>query len=95
MAEYGIEVRDESGNIILDNKHLTHRLWHWGIYSKNTTITYSTPLNHEPTIVVMGIGGYADPVEHVKSGSQFTGFRVKQRPIGTVDKNLVVVFIRE
>jgi len=95
MAEFGLEVRDADGNIALDSQHLTHRLWHWGIYSENTSVTYASPISHEPTLVVMGIGGYGAPVTHRKNGAQYVGFSVGAHPRGLADKTLVVVFIRE
>lgn len=102
MAEFGLEVRDADGNITLDNQHLTHRLWHWGIYSANANVTYSAPLNHEPTVMATGINGYGHPVEHKKSGSQFTGFIVKPHftfggapPPRSASESIVVVFARE
>lgn len=95
MDIFGLEVRDGDGNIVLDNEHLTQRLWYWGIHHENDIVTYAEPLNHEPTVMAIGINGWGAPVEHRKSGGQYIGFRVKTHPTRTVDKNLVVIFIRE
>jgi len=49
-----------------------------------------------------GINGYGHPVEHKKSGSQFTGFIVKPHftfggapPPRSASESIVVVFARE
>lgn len=95
MAEYGIEIRDASNNIVLDNRHLTQRLYYWGIHGENTTVTYAQPLAHEPTIVAMGINGWGAPVEHRTSAGQYIGFRVGTHPTTSVGNSLVMVFLRE
>jgi hypothetical protein len=95
MAEYGIEIRDSEGKIIFDNERLTHRLWYWGIHGKNEVVTYDTPLDHEPTVVAMGVNGRGLPTEHRTSGGAYIGFEVKPHPRYTTGENIIVVFARE
>lgn len=92
---YGIEIRDADGNITLDNERLTHRLWHWGVYPESTAVTYPTPLSHEPTIVVMGIGSRGALAEHVIQDGLYVGFEIGTAYKETAQENLIVVFARE
>lgn len=95
MADYGIEIKDALGNIMLDNSMLTQRLWHTGVYSDTATVTYAKPLTHEPTIFAIGVNGRGAPIRHRKSGENYIGFEVKPPQRGTANQNLVVVFARE
>lgn len=91
MAEYGIEVRDANGNIILDNSRLTRRLWLGGVYQGIMTILFDEPLDHEPAVVVMGVNKplVAVGAVAVKQNGQYVGVEVN------VDNDLVLVFAKE
>lgn len=91
MAEYGIEVRDANGNIILDNSRLTRRLWLGGVYQGIMTILFDEPLDHEPAVVVMGVNKPLAAVGAVavKQNGQYVGVEVN------VDNDLVLVFAKE
>lgn len=91
MAEYGIEVRDANGNIILDNSRLTRRLWLGGVYKGIMTILFDEPLDHEPAVVVMGVNKALPAVGAVavKQNGQYVGVEVN------VDNDLVLVFAKE
>lgn len=95
MAEYGLEIRDSTGRVVLDNRHLTQRLWYSNVHRENTIYTYPEPLDHEPTIVSIGINGYGAPIEHRMSGGKYIGFRVTTNQARSVDDSLVVIFLRE
>ena len=95
MAEYGVEIRDADGNVMLDNNLLTQRLWHTGSYSNTAVVNYAQSLTHEPTIFAIGINGRGAPIRHRKSGARYIGFEVKPPQRGTANQNLVVVFARE
>ena len=91
MAEYGIEVRDASGNIILDNSRLTRRLWLGGVYQGMRTILFDEPLDHEPAVVVMGVNKPLVDVGAVaiEQNGRYVGVEVN------VDNDLVLVFAKE
>lgn len=94
MAEYGIEVRDASGNIILDNSRLTRRLWLGGVYQGMRTILFDEPLDHEPAVVVMGVNKPLEPFVGVgavaiEQNGRYVGVEVN------VDNDLVLVFAKE
>jgi len=95
MAEYGIEIRDADGNVIFDNERLTQRLWYWGIHANDSNVTYPTPLNHEPTVVILGIGNVgAFMLNHRVENGQYIGCRLGT-PRRPNSGNLVLVFMRE
>ena len=91
MAEYGIEVRDANGNIILDNSRLTRRLWLGGVYQGMMTIPFDEPLDHEPAVVVMGVNKPLVTVGAVavEQNGRYVGVEVN------VDNDLVLVFAKE
>lgn len=103
MAEYGIEIRDADGSVMLDNHMLTLRLWHWGVYEKTdgtvTTVYFDEPLDHEPVIVVQGINGLGTYAQLIKSGEKYVGFEVRHtandRRVVWATESLALVFAKE
>lgn len=97
MAEYGVEIRDADGNIILDNERMTQRMWHSDVYQpptetgQVTTVTYDEPLDHEPTVFVLGIDGNRCRYEHRKSGEMWVGVNLFSRWYENVASLVLVV----
>src|SRR5690606_33692380 len=111
MERWGLEVFDSNGNLIIDDSRLLHRLWHvQEVFSANDDVTYSQPLDHEPTVFVTGVaisvGGiiYLDDIndpfawEHKRDGHLYTGLNLFTTPRTPRDHlqrhSLIVVFAR-
>lgn len=90
MAEYGIEIRDASGNIVLDSESTTNRLWYSGIQSSNVTVYFANSINHEPAIVFYGINGPGGSAEPVMQNGECIGIEIT-----TDNPTLFLVFARE
>lgn len=90
MAEYGIEIRDASGNVVLDSESITNRLWYSGIHSSNSTVHFANPINHEPAIAFYGINGAGGGAEPIMQSGVCVGIEIT-----TDNPTLILVFAKE
>lgn len=95
MARWGLEVFDPGGNLVIDDRHLLHRLWHvQEVFSANDDVTYAEPLDHEPTVLLTGISYWPFMWEHKRSGNLYTGLILEDNGIVVSDHSLIVVYAR-
>ena len=92
---YGFRVWDENGNLVIDGETLLHRLWHTAtVGTSNNSIMYPEPLNHEPTVVAHGIGGFPPQWSHIVSGGQYTGLSLTNQRFNQAPQSVFFIFAR-
>jgi hypothetical protein len=80
----GLQVLNDSGDIIVDGTYANHQLVESGSYTQAgasaiTTVNFATALNYPPLIFV-SCSEYLYLFGYTKSGSQYTGFKTISGP---------------
>lgn len=95
MADYGMKIYDENGDLIFHTDYLSHRVWHVAVYTAAGNYSYGQPLDHEPTVVALAVAGnWARKWTHITSGGQYTGITLHDSSAAT-NATLIIVFARK